>query len=112
MIFCYSTDDRSLTEEVYVPAGKRPPRCLRRDGKLLRRDIAAEHKTAPPPGNWPRWSMSLGVNPKQIAQAKRVMESNGVPAEFDKRGFMKINSPGHEKAACKVMGFANYDRYT
>jgi hypothetical protein len=58
----------------------------------------------------PKESISLGVHPRQAAEAEALAKARGVPTEFNREnGRPVFTSRAHQKAYCKTHGFRNND---
>ena len=58
-----------------------------------------------PPGNWPRVSEALAVDPSQVPEAIEESRRLGVPTAFDNEGRPVLTGPGHRRKYAKAIGF-------
>lgn len=108
-IYLYTTSDGETVERVRR-MGKAPKSVKLKDGRRAQRNIAAEHKGRRSLcGNWPMISVSTGVHPRQISEARAMDEKLGVSCEFTKRGMRKFNDRNHRMRWNKATGTHDRD---
>lgn len=112
---CYSYRDpvQDAVFEREFPMGDAPEWVLFRENGIPRmacRDIAADHRTAPPKNrikdvkNWPMVSTAAGVAPDQAKEAHAKSIRDGVPTRFTKGGDAVFESRSHRKRYLKTIG--------
>lgn len=109
--YCY-TNDEHLTVEKHFPVGT-APKTVEIGGVVFHRDIAAEHCGYQNvlPKNYPYYSASMGILPKQWNEFKALADKKGVPLERDARGRVKVESPRHRKQLMRFRQVRDFDGY-
>lgn len=96
-----------MSEPRYYRGGKEVTREEFLQGAAGLEEIFASGETGlgQAPAGWPMVSSSMGVHPKQraeaIAQAKRL----GVPTDFNEKGQAVLRDPMHRKRLARALGF-------
>lgn len=105
-LYTYSSKDRSMSVTRFFPIGTNP-RKVRHKGRTLYHDIAGDqrgHRATP--GNWPKLSVALGVDPTQCLEAEKQAAELGIPTDFDREsGDAVIRSEKHLRKLAKALGF-------
>lgn len=106
--YCYVTKDGDRGEEFHA-MGEAPVRTSV-NGKMAERDFRSEACSPPPPGNYPKESMSCGVNPKHAAQAEAKLRALGCPTHYSRKtGNPTFRSKTHQNDFLKATGKRNND---
>ncbi len=107
-MYSYTTSS-GTTVERYFPMGKAPKR-VKVGVVYARKDLAADHtRKSSGRGGWPMWSMAMGVQPNQAAEAEAEATRLGVPTRFSREtGDCEFRNRSHKKKYLKVTGY--YDR--
>lgn len=120
MIYLYRTDDGALHEVIMTVAEmlrKGRKRIKLPDGRIAKRDIAAEHNGFQdlseknfPKSHQDNWAMAC--HPSQVNEYNQAASERGVPTIHAKDGSPQWTSMQHRRKYLKAFGFhdnAGYD---
>lgn len=107
-MYSYTTSS-GTTVERHFPMGEAPKR-VRVKGEYARKDLVADHVgRVVGRSGWPMWSMAMGVQPNQAAEAEAEAARLGVPTTFSREtGDCRFDNRAHRKKYLKATGY--YDR--
>jgi len=107
--FCYSNNGDVIVLDFSCGGA---PGQTRIDGKIWKRDIAAEHAPGRGQitGKWPIHSDAAGVGPGQVDEAMAEAKKLGVPTEYDRKtGCAIFTDRKHRKKFCRAHGLHDND---
>src|SRR3990172_6329404 len=108
-LYSYTTEAGNITVDRHYQAGHVPSKITVK-GRIYWRDFAPRdvRKKATDQGYWQR-SMSCGVAPHQIADAKKVDAQLGVAVDYDSKGRACFTDAAHKRRWLKAHQWVDHD---
>lgn len=105
-IYCYTTDD-GVTVDRTFQMGKAPEEVVLENGKIAKRDLAAQLQGGPRSGSkgeWPIVCCASGVHADQSQELRDHFKDHGCPTEVTGDGDPVYRDHQHRKKALKCRG--------
>lgn len=109
-VYCYSFGDD--VRETFS-ASPEPKPFIVIDGKTYERDFQAEHGRPKPAvyGQWPITSVSMAIQPEQIAEFEAAGNQAGIPTKYTPDGRPILDDRQHRSRYADWRGFVDRDAY-